>query len=77
MKKKENQYEVCKVTADQMKKKKDNQEVRKIQLVAREGMLSLLLDELNFPTEDHRKIIELVYEETVVEMGKLWLEAMA
>lgn len=47
---------------------------RQCQLVAREGMLALLLDTYNFPTDNHRRIIELIYEETLDEMESLGLE---
>lgn len=49
-------------------------ELRQIQLVAREGMLSYLLGNYEFPTENHRKIIELIYEETLEEMEFVGLE---
>jgi hypothetical protein len=46
-------------------------ETRIIQLVAREGMLADLLTDLEFPTENHRKIIQLIYEETLEELASL------
>ena len=44
---------------------------RVIQLVAREGMICDLLDTYNFPTENHRKILEFIWQETVDELTKL------
>lgn len=46
---------------------------RAIQLVGREGVLRELLDNYAFPTENHRKIIELTYKETLMEMHEIGL----
>jgi hypothetical protein len=50
---------------------------RKCQLVAREGMLREILDVYPFPTDNHRKVIELLYDETIeacVDIGMQPLE---
>lgn len=49
-------------------------ELRKVQLVAREGVLSEILAEYNFPTPNHKAVVELLYRETIAEMKKLGLE---
>ncbi|MBN9121567.1 MAG: hypothetical protein J0I06_20870 [Planctomycetes bacterium] len=48
-------------------------DVRIIQLVAREGVLAEILENYPFPTASHRGVIELLYKETVDEMGSLGL----
>ncbi len=52
----------------------DNSDIRKMQLVAREGVLSEILEECFFPTENHKKVIQLLYDEVVKEMHDLGLE---
>jgi hypothetical protein len=50
---------------------------RKMALVAREGVLSQILDEYNFPTPNHRAVIESLYGETLGEMHLLGLEEVS
>lgn len=50
-----------------------HEEIRKEQLVAREGVLNQILDEYDFPTNNHQTIIEILYEETINEMKELGL----
>ena len=47
---------------------------REVQLVAREGVLSQIMDEWKIPTPGHRKVLELLYNETLEEMQELGLE---
>jgi len=54
-------------------RKPSKKDVRKIQLVAREGVLTEILETWEFPTENHRKVIQLLHQETVDEMHKLGL----
>jgi hypothetical protein len=51
----------------------ENKEIRTIQLVAREGVLGELLEKDDFPTEGHKKVIQLLYDETLAEMYSLGL----
>jgi hypothetical protein len=53
---------------------KDKLTVRKIQLVAREGVLYDILERDEFPTEGHKRVVKLIYEETLNEMKKLGLK---
>ncbi len=58
------------------KKQKEQEQARDrrvIQLVAREGMLSYMLEHHDFPTANHRAIMRLIYDETLDEMKKLGL----
>jgi hypothetical protein len=55
-----------------MSAKKD--EVRKIQLVAREAVVGEILEKYPFPTPNHKAVIELLYRETIAEMKQLGLE---
>ena len=49
-------------------------QVRQVQLVAREGVLREILDTYKFPTENHQKVVELIYKETLDEMQSLGME---
>lgn len=51
----------------------DRTELRKIQLVAREGVLTQIMEEWDFPTENHRKVFDLLYAEVVKEMTEIGL----
>ena len=42
-------------------------------LVAREGVLTQIMEEWEFPTEDHKKVFDLLYKETLDEMKDLGL----
>lgn len=53
--------------------REDDQERRKMILVAREGVLTQIIEEYDFPTPNHRKVIEVLYHETVNEMHDLGL----
>ena len=54
--------------------KKLDKQKRMIQLVSREGVLTQILEEYEWPTEGHKKVIELLYEETLEEMAGLGLK---
>lgn len=57
-------------------RKPDKKEIRQIQLVAREGVLTEILETWDFPTDNHRKVIQLLHQETLDEMKRLGLEQM-
>lgn len=48
-------------------------EKRKMVLIAREGVLSQIMEEYDFPTENHRDVIQTLYNEVVLEMLQLGL----
>jgi hypothetical protein len=52
---------------------KKEKEIRKMQLVAREGVLRQILGEYPFPTLNHQSVFEFLYDETLDEMHKLGL----
>ena len=45
-----------------------------MQLVAREGLLAVMLEEMEWPTDNHKAIIQLMYDETLAEMKNLGLQ---
>lgn len=53
------------------RKTKAERTKRVIQLIAREGVLSELLEENQFRTPNHRRVIELAKQETVEELNRL------
>ena len=53
---------------------KKAKQLRQLQLVAREGVLTQIFEEYKFPTENHQKVIDLLYDETIDEMLKLGLK---
>lgn len=48
-------------------------EGKKFSLPDREGVLRICVEEWEFPTEDHKKVFDLLYKETVDEMKDLGL----
>ena len=48
-------------------------QIRKMQLVAREGVLFEIMETWDFPTPNHKRVIELLYQETIEEIQALGL----
>ena len=53
---------------------KESTMVRQIQLVAREAVLTQILQEYRFPTPKHKEVVELLCQEVRKEMKDLGLE---
>ena len=52
----------------------DKEEKREIQLVAREGVFHEILSTYPFATDNHRKVLQLAYDELLQEMCDIGLQ---